>query len=260
MPGIFENLNIAMLQRNSLALIIGIVLVLLVNFILKRVFQRFSKPKATGDNIQKWHLFLNAISKPLRIYLWLLIVFYGVYFVAIKIFDLSYDAWYGKFVTISTFAVFLWIIFRLIKDIEYFYMIKLPKGKPSYSFEISGIKALSRLAQVGVLLLFMLIILGILEIPVSGLITAGGISGIAVAYAGKDILSNFLGGVMIYLNRQFAIGDSVRSPDRDIEGTVEQMGWRYTTIRRPDKYIMYVPNSIFSGILLINQSRIDSKD
>ncbi len=61
---------------------------------------------------------------------------------------------------------------------------------------------------------------------------------------------------MIYLDRPFAIGDWIRSPDRDIEGTVEHIGWRQTRIRTFDKRPLYVPNSIFATITVENPSRM----
>lgn len=60
----------------------------------------------------------------------------------------------------------------------------------------------------------------------------GGIGGLAVGMAGKDILSNFFSGIMLYFDRPFSIGDwRIRSPDRNIEGTVAEIGWRITKLR-----------------------------
>ena len=61
---------------------------------------------------------------------------------------------------------------------------------------------------------------------------------------------------MIYLDRPFAIGDWIRSPDRDIEGTVESIGWRLTVVRTFDKRPLYIPNSIFNTLALENPSRM----
>lgn len=68
----------------------------------------------------------------------------------------------------------------------------------------------------------------------SGLLTFGGIGGIAVGMAGKDVLSNFFSGIMLYFDRPFSIGDWIRSPDRNIEGTVAEIGWRITRINTFD--------------------------
>ena len=61
---------------------------------------------------------------------------------------------------------------------------------------------------------------------------------------------------MVYLDRPFAVGDWIRSPDREIEGTVEQIGWRQTRIRTFDMRPLYVPNATFTNIAVENPSRM----
>jgi MscS family membrane protein len=98
-----------------------------------------------------------------------------------------------------------------------------------------------------------------LGVSVSGLLAFGGIGGIAVGFAAKDMLANFLGGLSIYLDRPFAVGDWIRSPDRSIEGTVEDIGLRVTRIRTFDQRPLYVPNSTFSSVSLENPSRMTNR-
>ena len=74
--------------------------------------------------------------------------------------------------------------------------------------------------------------------------------------AAKDLLANFFGGMMLYFDRPFKVGDWIRSPDRQIEGTVEKIGFRMTIIRTFDKRPLYVPNSVFSSVVVENASRM----
>ena len=60
-----------------------------------------------------------------------------------------------------------------------------------------------------------------LGFSIAGSLTFGGVGGIAIGCAAQDMLSNFFGGLMIYLDRPFKTGDWIRSPDREIEGVVE---------------------------------------
>ena len=99
-------------------------------------------------------------------------------------------------------------------------------------------------------------ILQSLGVSVSGLLAFGGVGGIAVGFAARDLLANFLGGLSIFLDRPFAVGDWIRSPDREIEGTVEDVGWRVTRIRTFDQRPLYVPNAVFSTVALENPSRM----
>jgi len=64
---------------------------------------------------------------------------------------------------------------------------------------------------------------------------------------------------MVYLDRPFSVGDWVKSPDRSIEGTVEHIGWRLTCIRTFDKRPIFVPNSMFTSIVLENPSRMSHR-
>ena len=64
---------------------------------------------------------------------------------------------------------------------------------------------------------------------------------------------------MIYMDRPFNVGEWIRSPDKEIEGTVEKIGWRLTTIRTFDKRPLYIPNSIFNNISVENPSRMSNR-
>ena len=94
---------------------------------------------------------------------------------------------------------------------------------------------------------------------ISGVLAFGGVGGIAVGFAARDLLANFFGGLMIYMDRPFNVGEWIRSPDKEIEGTVEKIGWRLTTIRTFDKRPLYIPNSIFNNISVENPSRMSNR-
>lgn len=64
---------------------------------------------------------------------------------------------------------------------------------------------------------------------------------------------------MLYFDRPFSIGDWIRSPDRNIEGTVAEIGWRITKITTFDNRPLYVPNSLFSSISVENPGRMTNR-
>jgi MscS family membrane protein len=119
--------------------------------------------------------------------------------------------------------------------------------------------AIAKLLRVSILITATLVVLQTLGFSISGVLAFGGIGGIAVGFAAKDLLANFFGGLMIYLDRPFAVGEWIRSPDREIEGTVEKIGWRLTQIRTFDKRPLYVPNSAFASIAVQNPSRMSNR-
>ncbi|MFT4861248.1 MAG: MscS family membrane protein [Pseudohongiellaceae bacterium] len=119
--------------------------------------------------------------------------------------------------------------------------------------------ALAKLIRLSVVISSALVALPTIGIEITALLAFGGVGGIAVGFAAQDLLANFFGGLMIYLDRPFAIGDWVRSPDREIEGSVETIGWRLTVIRTFDKRPLYIPNSVFNKISLENPSRMTNR-
>lgn len=126
-------------------------------------------------------------------------------------------------------------------------------------FDEHTVDAISKLIRISIFITCALVMLQTLGFSVSGVLAFGGIGGIAIGFAAKDLLSNFFGGLMIYLDRPFKIGDWIRSNDRDIEGTVEHIGWRLTRIRTFDKRPLYVPNSVFATIAVENPSRMTNR-
>jgi MscS family membrane protein len=121
------------------------------------------------------------------------------------------------------------------------------------------VKAVSKLFRAAVVITAILVIMQFLGYSISGLLAFGGIGGIAVGFAAKDLLANFFGGLMIYLDRPFSVGDWVRSPDKEIEGVVEDVGWRLTRIRTFDKRPLYIPNAVFANISVENPSRMTNR-
>ena len=94
---------------------------------------------------------------------------------------------------------------------------------------------------------------------ISGVLALGGVGGIAIGFAARSLLANFFGALMIFLDRPFSVGDWIRSPDRDLEGTVESIGWRVTQIRTFDQRPLYVPNSVFTEVSVENPSRMNNR-
>ncbi len=147
-----------------------------------------------------------------------------------------------------------WFFFRLATGFENAFIEE--RRRRNRQFDITTINVLGRIVRIAVVLTGVLTILSILEIPISGFLAAGGVGGIAVGLAARDLLANFFGGFMVFMDRPFSVGDWVRSPDQEIEGVVEKIGWRMTTIRKFDKRPMYVPNATFTTITVENPSRM----
>ena len=121
------------------------------------------------------------------------------------------------------------------------------------------VRAVGQLLRATVIITAVLIGMQLFGYSISGLLAFGGIGGIAMGFAAKDLLANFFGGLMIYLDRPFSVGEWIRSPDQEIEGTVEDIGWRLTRIRTFDMRPLYIPNAVFANISVENPSRMSNR-
>lgn len=112
---------------------------------------------------------------------------------------------------------------------------------------------LGRLAQGATVLTGLFIALSIItpSIKASDLVQLLGISGVAIGFAFRDILQNFLAGILILLTEPFQIDDQIVF--KDFEGTVEQIQTRATTIRTYDGRRIVIPNSeLFTNSVIVN--------
>jgi MscS family membrane protein len=123
-------------------------------------------------------------------------------------------------------------------------------------FDVTTVYALSKLGRLVIFVVTAITVAHTLGFNVGALLALGGVGGIAVGLAAKDLLANFFGGLTIYLDRPFSVGDWIRSPDKSIEGTVEYISWRHTRIRAFNKNPIYVPNAVFTTIVVENPSRM----
>ncbi|MGD8171924.1 mechanosensitive ion channel family protein [Vibrio sp. TRT 21S02] len=157
--------------------------------------------------------------------------------------------WLSTLKLLLVIAIFVWVIMRLINNIEEYVLT-------TQSRDETTVQAVAKVARLFFIVIGALTVMQAFGLSLSGLLTFGGVGGLIVGLAAKDLLSNFFGGMMIYFDRPFKVGDWIRSPDRQIEGTVERIGWRMTIIRTFDKRPLYVPNSVFSNIVVENPSRM----
>ena len=198
-----------------------------INFILRRVLNKIHLKLQTTDNI--WDdAVLMAARKPLLLLSWVI----GLS-IASEVVEAVSENEIFQYVGLArrVFIILLLAMFlvRLIKNVEHNVLNKAVEKE--IKTDPVTVRVVGRLLRIAVLITTALAILQTLEISISGVVAFGGIGGIAIGFAAKDLLANFFGGLMVYMDRPFTVGDWIRSPDREIEGTVEDIGWRLTRIR-----------------------------
>jgi MscS family membrane protein len=230
-------------------------LTLVVNFIQKRLLARLARKLGTTRN--PWDdAVIESLQKPLTALIWIV----GLAF-AIQVIQEAEQAAIFAAVRpirdVGVIATLAWFLVRFIKRAEH--NILEGKEERGEEYDRATADAVAKLFRLSVIITAVLVALQTLGYSVSGVLAFGGIGGIAIGFAAKDLLANFFGGLMIYLDRPFTIGDWVRSPDRDIEGTVEKIGWRLTMIRTFDSRHLYIPNATFTSIAVQNPSRMQNR-
>lgn len=150
-----------------------------------------------------------------------------------------------------------WFLFRLIREVAS--NLLTLRAQTSATVDRTTVDGLSKIARISVVVIALLMAMQTLGFSISGLLAFGGVGGIAVGFAAKDLLANLFGGLMVHLDRPFNVGDSIRSPDRQIEGKVEHIGWRQSSIRALNMSLIYVPNALFTAIIVENTTRMSNR-
>ena len=219
--------------------------------LVARLHSAFTHTRSVWDES-----FVEAVGPPLRAFVWIAGIAFAIEIIQNEAGAAIFEA-VNPIRDVGLIATFAWFAVRFIRIAERnFIADKQTKGE---DFDRATLDAIVKLLRLSVLITAFLVALQTLGFSISGVLAFGGIGGIAVGFAAKDLLANFFGGLMIYLDRPFAIGDWVRSPDRDIEGTVERIGWRQTVIRGFDTRPLYIPNSAFASIAVENPSRMRNR-
>lgn len=110
---------------------------------------------------------------------------------------------------------------------------------------------LVNVTRIGILTLGLLVVLQTLGVSITPLLTALGVGGLAVGLALQDTLANFFAGIHILTSRQVRPGDYVKLADGE-EGYVQDVTWRYTTIRQLPNNLTVVPNAKLASSILTN--------
>ena len=199
---------------------------------------------------------IQAANRPLPIAIWLV----GIAFAAGIVGKESSAAIFDSVPPIRNIGVVVclaWFLIRLIRSVTL--NIVAMREEKGEEVDETTVDALSKLARLIVIISATLVAMQTLGFSISGVLAAGGIGGIAVGFAAKDLLANFFGGLTIYMDRPFSVGDWIRSPDKDIEGTVEYISWRHTRVRAFNKNPIYVPNALFTTIVVENPTRMTNR-
>ncbi|MYD44157.1 MAG: mechanosensitive ion channel family protein [Gammaproteobacteria bacterium] len=220
--------------------------------VVKFVFDRLERVSSATENVYD-DAFIHVARQPVG---WAILIF-GILAAAAVVRDNTAAGILDvvpQVREVTAIALLVWFAVRFIRKVS-----DTLAGQQKDKDDVATIDAVGKLLRVSVMITGFLIALQSLGFSIEGVLAFGGIGGIALGFAARDMLANFFGAFLLLLDKPFAVGDWIRSSQMEIEGTVEHIGWRVTRIRTFDKRPLYVPNSNFSNITIENPSRMTNR-
>ena len=247
------------LLNNAYSSLITITLITLFLFFIKNKLINVIFALSQKTNTVYDELILFSIKTP-STYL----IIFGYIFVITDYFNKNEVLNLSFSLSSAVFSLIVIIIsWSLLRGLNYYLQLKPFTKNLSSEDDITLItetyEIVVRILKILVVVITALIIMQEIGLSISGLLAFGGVGGLIVGLAAKDLLSNFFGGMMIFFDRPFRVGEFIKSPDRNIEGIVEKIGWRLTVVRTFSKNVLYIPNTAFSSIIVENATRMSNR-
>lgn len=240
------------LSPEIIRLLLVLAATITAHFIARRALQHAGTVAARTENIWDDSL-VAAARKPLPVLIWLTGISFALHLVHRQTGEQLLE-YLTPVRNIGVVICIAWFLLKLISELTG--NVIASRTQTGEEVDRTTVDGLSKVSRITVIVVSALAVMQTLGFSISGILAFGGMGGIAVGFAAKDLLANFFGGLMIHLDRPFNVGETVRSPDKQIEGKVEQIGWRQTVIRSPNMTPIYVPNSLFTSIVVENPSRM----
>jgi len=226
---------------------LGIFIVVIIGFITDKLVAWF-----LSKNVKHWKLCHSyyrdvddTILRPLGLMAmaliwWFLLGLLGLPDTALAILSVAVK------LLVSLSAV--WSAFRLV-DVIYALLMRKALAT-SNRFDDLLVPMVTKSLKVFVVVMGVIFSADNLNIDVTSLLAGLGIGGLAFALAAKDLLGNFFGSLTVLLDRPFQIGDWVVIGD--VEGSVEEVGFRSTRVRTFYNSLITLPNAILTNTKIDN--------
>ena len=192
---------------------------------------------------------LQGFSKPAPVMVWAMGIYLALRFLPLPIeWVLPLTAWLTQGLRILVICLLAWGLVGS-SDIAPL-MMKNVQGRLDVAMDKTVSNFLNKILKITVLTFAVLMVLEEMSFDVSSLIAGMGIVGLTLSLAAKESATNFFSGLVIVLERPFALGDWISVGST--EGTVEDIGFRSTKVRTLDNSVVVVPNTKICSDVLVN--------
>lgn len=212
---------------------------LVVDKLILYLFKRYGYGKVGED-------YILPVARVISFYL--IVVLLSLF---IRLLQLPIEIWSWILIVLRTLKPFLiTIIFYKLADVVAAYFSKLAT-KTESTLDDQLVPLMRKTLKAFVIVVgTMFILRDGLNLDIIPFLTGLSIGGVAIALAAQDTIKNFFGSVMIFIDKPFQVGDWITSGE--IDGTVEEVGFRSTRIRTFRNSLMYVPNGKIADAVLDN--------
>ena len=240
-----ENIEISTTYRIAISIAIIIIFLAirpLLSYVLIKIF------KITGGNSEK--VKKNALYRPLKNFFLLLGIYIAIIFLRVPDNILQIV---NKLFRISIILLVAYGITNTLKPDSSFLKGILKKSKLSSNTKIIGV--VCNVLKIIVYCITGVIIISEMGYDINGLIAGLGLGGLTFALAAQDTAKNLFGGLVIFIDKPFSIGDWIET--ENYEGIIEDITFRSTRIRTWDDSIVTIPNSKIADSSVTNWTKMN---
>lgn len=249
MSELFDSFNINSPYIKALITILSsVVLAKVLDIFVSRFLKRLTQHTETDVDDKV----IEFIHRPL----FLTALFIGIK-ISVAYLELSEKLSFYAGAFIYTFIIITWF-FALIKTSSLLIRAQMHKSSDVTGMHKDMIPFAENISKIILFAAALMILLSLWKVNITPLIASAGLAGAAVAFAAKDMLGNFFGGISIFMDKPFKIGDYIIL-DKGERGEVVTIGIRSTRIKTRDDVMITVPNSILANIKIINESAPEPK-
>ncbi len=230
------------LEAILLVIILSYLLYLFLAYFLQRIFSAIlNRMGQRGLAIG----LLKPIARPTGLLVIILLIMVIVPSLQLKVFLNKYLLLILK----AIWPVFVTVIFYRLVDVLAAYMKKMA-AKTISTLDDQLVPLVTKILKAIVIITGVLFILININISVLPFITGLSIGGLALALAAQDTIKNFFGSLMIFIDKPFQVGHWITSGE--IDGEVEEVGFRSTRVRTFTNSVVYVPNGKLADSVIDN--------
>ncbi|WP_445749573.1 mechanosensitive ion channel family protein [Polaribacter sp.] len=223
--------------------VLMVIIVKKISFSLLQVLQEKITHKDSNSEVK---LVLKRLAHPISLVVGIKII--DAIFPSLQ-FSLDVNAWVFMILNIAETIFWIYVFLKLVKVVMKFYEDFTSKTESKLDDQLVPI--LRNFLTVVVIVIGSFRMLHILGVDTTTLLAGATIGGLAFALASQDTVKNLIGTIMIFIDKPFHIGDWIVTSE--LEGTVEQVGFRSTRVRAADTSVFQIPNSKLSEIVINNR-------